>query len=340
MQHYHCAVAVGHFARALAANYKGRGGGYQTIAALSALWMRAPDPFAPSAIVFVAVEHLAGIVPSDGRMRQLVSELRDIKALETPDGGGYRLLKPAFADLDDVARAELARAAELAERANTLVRDARAATETTRPMTGRNAAEALMAGGKQLSDVAEKLAWLAGVPKSKIKYSGKGSVHVRLAAEFAAAYGWSEFDRVCKAVRADQSPDKPADLRWLFARRNAAYLARFMPSGDTPKPEPEASGSADSTAPENKRTHDPAVLKAARGLLMYCFAHNAPQDDELAAFADMTAEHGITDDEWQKISDRLFNTKPASVRAVGLCLTPAGRQWVVDNLQAIRGATL
>jgi hypothetical protein len=243
MQSYHCSVAVGHFARLLAAKCSRQHGAYQVVAVLQSFWMRAPDPYATEAVVFVAAEYLQGIVPSPARLSQAVSELRKIGAIDKGrvSGGGYRLRKPAIEDLDALAQSEIKRAAKLREQAEQLcaqahliVResaDAPASEDKSKPaVDARTRREALEACGKQLSDVRDVLATLAGLPKDKrgdMRYAGQGSMPVQLAADFVAAQGWPAFIRVCKAVHGDASPDKPKEIKWLFAERNADYLARF-----------------------------------------------------------------------------------------------------------------
>ena len=238
MQPYHYAVAVGHYARRLAATRSAdtrRTVRAQPIALLLALWARAADPFAAEAVVFVRGDFLAGIVDGDVRRRQLICELRSLGAVakELVAGGGYRLLKPAFADLDALARAEIEHASKFAA----LVQQPRqprsdaAPTGSTKPLSdGEKRRIALEAAGKRLSDVAEGLAFVMQLPKDKvnsIKYADRGSKPVQLAADFVVAHGWETFRTTLQRVRADKSPDKPRDLKWLFAERNAEYLARL-----------------------------------------------------------------------------------------------------------------
>ena len=239
MQTYHCAVAVGHYVRQLSAKTKS-GTAYQPAAVLLALWLRAPDPFAVEVVVFVAAEHLAGIVPTAARLSQITRELREVGAIskERVSGGGYRLLKPPLGLLDKVARAEIARAqqlqeqaAELAGRAQELVRPVDARDDEDSEDAGARRRAALEACGKQLSDVRDGLATAMGLPRAQrnnLRFAGKGSLPVQFAADFVAANDWATFVRACKAARLDTSPDKPAEIKWLFAERNADYLARIL----------------------------------------------------------------------------------------------------------------
>ena len=242
MQPYHYAVAVGHYARRLAAARPDsararRAARPQPVALLFALWARAADPFAHEAVVFVRGDFLAGVVDNDVRRRQLLCELRSVGAIakQLVAGGGYRLLKPAFAELDATARAEIEHANKLAALAHVpqVSKQPTASANVDGDGDGSDGEKrrlALEAAGKQLSDVAAGLAFVMELPKDKIssiKYSGRGSKPVQLAADFVAAHGWDAFKRTLQRVRADKSPDKPSDLKWLFAERNAEYLARF-----------------------------------------------------------------------------------------------------------------
>lgn len=247
MQTYHCAVAIGHYARMLAAQY-------QVAAVLQALWLQAPDPFAHEAVVFVGADDLLGIVPNYGRYRQCVAALRSVGAVATErvSDGGLRLVKPPVDKLDAPAKRQIKRAIERAARLETraagLLTQADAlraqARSVVRPINdeaedahegdgsaGARRREALATSGKQLSDVRNGLAAVMGLPKAKrdqLRYAGQGSKPVQFAADFIVKHSWDDFVRVCKAVIADQSPDKPHDMKWLFAERNADYLARFV----------------------------------------------------------------------------------------------------------------
>ncbi len=229
--HYHSSVAVAHFARRLAEDTVS-GGAYQPVAVLALLWTHAVDQFADTAVVFVAAEYMVGLVPNDARMRQTICLLRKVGAVarERVRGGGYLLVKPALADLDDLARAQIARSD-----ATALVRGqpstAREKVSEHDSAKTRNAA--LIALGKQPSDVRDVLAVTCGLAKDKrnnMRYSGKGSQHVQLATDWIAETGatWTRFRSVCKAAYMDKSPDKPTKLEWLFAPRNADYLNRLL----------------------------------------------------------------------------------------------------------------
>lgn len=232
MQTYHSSVAIGHFARRLAEGTVS-GAAYQPVAVLALLWTHAVDQFAATAVVFVASEYMVGLVPNEARMRQTICLLRKVGAIarERPQGGGYLLIKPPLADLDDLAKAQIARA-----NATALVRGAASPVprEKVPEHDGAKARHtALVNLSKQPSDVRDVLATMCGLPASKrnnLRYSGKGSQHVQFATDWIAETGatWAHFRNVCKAAYLDKSPDKPTKLEWLFAPRNSDYLTRLL----------------------------------------------------------------------------------------------------------------
>lgn len=235
---YHASIAVGHFARQLAAESPGSRNEYQVVAVLQALWLTAPNPLAESPRVVVAFDDLAGLVSSRPRFRQVLARLKQIGALDRADVG-YVLHKPAVERLDAYARQQVEAATRLvgsetrakpaAQVVAASVEDQRERAEAKRESADRRR-DVLAAIDKQASDIRNALASMACVPPSSLRYSGKGSGATFEAVEWLANTGatWREFLLVCKAAKQDTSPDKPTDIEYLFALRNADYLNRLL----------------------------------------------------------------------------------------------------------------
>lgn len=238
---YNPAIAIGHFARALAAQTKGPSGQYQAVAVLALMWHYADDPFADTGHAVVSADVFSGIVPTAARFRQIITSLKRIGALSRVDGGRYALFKPDVDKLDAVAQREVREAVRLVggrlpERRKKSVAEieAQAVEAQTRAEEKKESyarrREALAKLGKQPSDVRDPLAVLAGKKPTHMRYSGAGSGPVQAAIDWLACTGatWVTFLRVCKAAHLDRSDDRPREIEWLFAPRNSDYLNRIL----------------------------------------------------------------------------------------------------------------
>jgi hypothetical protein len=237
---YHAAIAIGHFARRLRAESPGARNEYQVVAVLQALWLRAPDMLTETPRVVVGFDDLAGIVEARPRFRQIIARLKAIGALTRAEVG-YVLFKPTVEHLDEQARAQVETAWQLGGGTKRTKKPPESAEpgDAAQPQRERDddkqdaqvrRRETLARLGKQPSDIRDVLAWLAGKQPDSMRYSGKGSGATQETIEWFTntGAGWQDFGRVCKAVKLDKSPDKPAEIEWLFAPRNADYLNRLL----------------------------------------------------------------------------------------------------------------
>lgn len=280
---YHASIAILFFARRLGASAKGARGLHQPTALLAVLWSFA-DPHAISPRVSVSIETLQGVVGSASRLCALRQVLIDIDAIKW-EHGVYTLLKPAIADLDDLARSQLEQAHAQLEAAQRMV-GASGFSEPKpkherQPEVDKSAARDYLASlGKQFSDVRDVLAKMAGVKPSSMVYVGKGAMPVRLAVEWLASTrtSWARFVKLCERVSEDKSADKPKGNRvaYLFedTADKRAYLQRMLAS-DAKQVESETSTA---TQPAEKSLEEQQL-----DLLMACCEH-AP-DHELPAVA-------------------------------------------------------
>jgi hypothetical protein len=216
MRTYHGSIAVGHYTRLL-------GGKPQPIAVLYAMWLQARDPFAENVHVKLSLTQLEGLVPHAARLRQLISQLKDVGAVERAEFG-FKLCKPDDTELDESARALL----ESAQRVtgNGVVKlPARA-----KPTTSAN--EMLAGLDKQRSDVRDVIAKMAGLKPSALTYSGPGSLPVQAAIDWLTETGatWDRFVSVCARVHKDKSADRPKSVQYLFEYKpdKRAYLERML----------------------------------------------------------------------------------------------------------------
>ena len=236
-QNYHARVAVGHFARKLAAERKR--GGYQATAVLFMLWSFAADPWRGSATVHVAFSQFAGIVPTQARLRQIVCELKSVGALvkvgRSLRGAEYLLKKPAISELDEIARGQytLPPSEATPPKPDIQLPDFDKASEKKRTAC-------LKTLGTKRSEIRNILAELAGLDRSELRYKTKGAAK---AAEVEATIDWlretgadmQTFLTVCKRVLKD--PSKPADPQWIFAPKHSDYLAGIIARKSTRKSE-------------------------------------------------------------------------------------------------------
>lgn len=317
---YHCSVVIGHFARRLSETTK-RGGPYQAIGLLATLWLEA-DPFALGPVVYVSSVNLVGLVPNDGRMRQLILELRKVGAIGGGrERGGYKLVKPEIEELDEIAQAQIAHA-----RARCIVREQAPPREQgPSRTTDARRRETLAALGVQLSDVGAVLAVAANKRANDLLFSGEKAKHVQYAVDWIAETGctWASFKQVCEAAHNDTRPGKPPKLEWLFAKRNRDYLGDLIVSSAV------CLTGAELAAP----AHDDAAMHSAKCCMIREIGLRASPAD-IEALAAMTVEFSITDAEWKALGDELNATQ--AVPKVGLCVTEAGRAWVVTTLSTLR----
>lgn len=221
---YHATVAVGHFARALQARAKRSR--HPAIVLLQALWL-ATDPLADAPVVRVDFDDLSDVVASAVRLRQIITELVDVGALERVDTTSrrYRLRKPAIESLDALARLRLASLHAELDRAQRLVAPQTGSAPTT---TKTERTDVLVRIGKQPSDVRDVLARTAGVAPGTLRYSGTGSGPVQAAVGWLARGGtWAQLLAVSEYVQQDR--DRPtSDLVWLFGDQHRVYLQRVV----------------------------------------------------------------------------------------------------------------
>jgi hypothetical protein len=96
--------------------------------------------------------------------------------------------------------------------------------------------------GKQRSDVRDVLAKMAGVKPNKMVYSGPGAQPVYAAVDWLTSTGtqWPRFVKLCERVAADDSPDKPKRIEFLFedVPEKRAYLQRMLGPSKAPAPAP------------------------------------------------------------------------------------------------------
>lgn len=223
MTAYHASVAIGHFARVLAARAKRSR--HPTIVLLQALWL-AVDPLADGVVVRVDFDDVSDVVASPVRLRQVIAELVNVGALERVDmvSRRYRLCKPAVSSLDEPARVRLAALHADLERAQRLV----AMPANGVAMTKAERSGVLARLGKQPSDIRDVLAAMAGVAPGSLRYSGPGSGPVQAVASWLVRGGtWTQFVAVCEYVQQDH--DRPAaDIVWLFGDQHRGYLQRVV----------------------------------------------------------------------------------------------------------------
>lgn len=263
MRTYHGSVAVGHFTRLL-------NGKSQPIAVLYAMWLQARDPFAEVVHVRFSLAQVEGLVPTSGRLRQIVALLTSVGAIERAEVG-FHLCKPDDSELDEPARALLEAAQHVTGNgAPKLPPRAKPTTTANETLTGLD---------KQRSDVRDVIAKMTGIKPNQLKFSGPGSTPVQAAIDWLSETGatWDTFIKVCARVHKDRSPDRPKRIEYLFEYKpdKRAYLDRMLNPA-----KPSASASA---LPAEKSPADKSLAEQQlEALIDYC--EHTP-DHELPAVA-------------------------------------------------------
>jgi hypothetical protein len=251
---YPYTVALGHWARAIAEPDRTRYP-YQALALLQQLALHG-DPLADPLEVCIPRRWLVdalGNADAD-RCRVLLRQWVERGALRKlgrdSRGTRYLLLRPAIAELDDIARQQLVEylqrqsSSAIEQQIAALLRPIDEAIEVvdddappseTAPAKIDNAerVETLRRVDRQRSDVRDVLAKIARVPPNSLRYSGGHAAEVNSAIDWISRTHatWRYFESVCIAaariVLADNAMER-ADLVWLFAPRNAELLTRAL----------------------------------------------------------------------------------------------------------------